>query len=142
VIHILVSFAKHGAPSDKVHDWTGRWWSLWGAVDLVPMGETVMIAVPSLPNTFAEAGEVSVSDKDNGRFTAAAGTARYGENVQRIRRADGTVSEVWFGGTRFVPEAEAAAELEKRCGSQRRYCHRRRARIGHERGTVVIERNQ
>src|SRR5271167_281064 len=50
VIHILACFAKHGAPSDKVREWTGRWWSLWGAVDLVPMGETVVVATPSLPN--------------------------------------------------------------------------------------------
>ena len=52
-----------------------------------------------------------------GHFTAAAGTARYGESVRRVRRADGTVGEVWFGGTRLVPEADAAAELETRYGS-------------------------
>src|SRR5271156_5483334 len=117
VIHILACFAKHGAPSDKVREWTGRWWSLWGAVDLVPMGETVVVATPSLPNPFTEASEISVSDKDNGRFTAAAGTARYGESVRLIRKADGTVGEAWFGGTCFVPEAEAAAELKARYDS-------------------------
>jgi CubicO group peptidase (beta-lactamase class C family) len=117
VIHILACFAKHGVPSDKVRDWTGRWWSLWGAADLVPMGEKVMVATPSSPNPFTEASEISVSDKDIGRFTAAAGTARYGESVRRLRRADGTVGEVWFGGTRFLPEAEAAAELEARYDS-------------------------
>jgi len=114
VIHMLASFAKHGAPTDKVREWTGRWWSLWGAVDLVPMGDKVMVAVPSLPNPFTEASEISISDEDNGHFIAAAGTARYGESVRRVRRADGTVGEVWFGGTRFVPEAEAAAELNSR----------------------------
>jgi D-alanyl-D-alanine carboxypeptidase len=117
IVHILATFAKYGAPNSEVRDWTGRWWTLWGAVDLVPMGETVMAAVPSLPNPFTEASEISVSDKDNGRFTAAAGTARYGENVRRVRRPDGTVGEVWFGGTRLVPEAEAAAELKARYGS-------------------------
>ena len=117
VIHILACFAKHGAPSDKVRDWTGRWWSLWGAVDLVPMGETVVVATPSLPNPFTEASEISVSDKDNGRFTAAAGTARYGESVRLIRKADGAVGEVWFSGTCLVPEAEAAAELKARYDS-------------------------
>src|SRR5271169_5835620 len=30
-------------------------------------------------------------------------------SVRRVRRADGTAGEVWFGGTRLVPEAEAAA---------------------------------
>jgi hypothetical protein len=33
-----------------------------------------------------------------------------------VRRPDGTVGEVWFGGTRLVPEAEAAAELKARYG--------------------------
>ena len=76
-----------------------------------------MVAVPSLPNPFTEASEISVSDKDFGCFTAATGLARYGESVRRIRRADGTVGEIWFGGTRFVPEAEAAAELKARYDS-------------------------
>jgi hypothetical protein len=80
------------------------------------MGETVMAAVPSLPNPFAEASEISVSEKDIGCFTAATGLARYGESVRRVRKADGTVGEVWFGGTRLVPEAEAAAELKARYG--------------------------
>src|SRR5262245_48682337 len=47
VIHILASFAKGGAPEPEVRDWVRRWWSLWGPVDLVPMGEKVMVAVPS-----------------------------------------------------------------------------------------------
>jgi hypothetical protein len=78
------------------------------------MGDKIIVAVPSLPNSFTEASEISVSDKDTGHFTAAAGTARYGESVRRVRRPDGTISEVWFGGTRLLPEAEAAAELESR----------------------------
>src|SRR6516164_5537692 len=39
MIHILTTFAKKGVPAKDVRDWTGRWWTLWGAVDLVPMGE-------------------------------------------------------------------------------------------------------
>jgi CubicO group peptidase (beta-lactamase class C family) len=117
VIRILATFARHGAPTDKVRDWTGRWWNLWGAVDLVPMGERVVVAAPSQPDPFLEASEISVSDKDTGDFTAATGTARYGESVRRVRKPDGTVGEVWFGGTRLVPEAEAAAELDTRYGS-------------------------
>ena len=116
VIHILAMFARHGAPKNEVRDWSRRWWTLWGAVDLVPMGDKIIVAVPSLPNSFTEASEISVSDKDTGHFTAAAGTARYGESVRRVRRPDGTISEVWFGGTRLLPEAEAAAELESRYG--------------------------
>jgi CubicO group peptidase (beta-lactamase class C family) len=114
VLHILATFAKHGAPTSNVRDWTGRWWTLWGAADMVPIGDKVVVATPSLPNPFTEASEIAVSDEDNGRFIAAAGTARHGETVRRVRRPDGAVGEVWFGGTRLVPEAEAAAQLEAR----------------------------
>lgn len=117
VLHILATFAKHGAPTDKVRDWTGRWWTLWGAADLVPIGDKVFVAPPSLPNPFTEASEIAVSDKDNGHFAAAPGTARHGESVRRVRRPDGQVGEIWFGGTRLVPEPEAAAELKLRYGS-------------------------
>jgi CubicO group peptidase (beta-lactamase class C family) len=117
VIHILASFAKYGAPTDKVRDWTGRWWNLWGAVDLVPMGEKAMVAVPSLPNPFMDASEISVHGEDTGRVSLAPGQGRHGESVRRLRGPDGRVREVLLGGVRLLPEAEAAAELDKRYGS-------------------------
>src|SRR5271165_1016551 len=115
-IHILACFAKHGAPTSEVRDWTGCWWSLWGAVDLVPMGEKVMVAVPSLPNPFTDASEISVSGRDCGHVSLAAGSARHGEDVRRVRARDGKVDEVWLGGVRCLPEAEFAAELEEHYG--------------------------
>jgi hypothetical protein len=113
-IHILATFAKHGAPNSQVRDWTGRWWSLWAAVDLVPMGGKVIAAVPSLPNPFTDASEISVSGKDCGRLSLANGLARHGEEVVRVRGRDGKVQEVRLGGMRLLPEAEIAAELEQR----------------------------
>jgi CubicO group peptidase (beta-lactamase class C family) len=114
MIHILATFAKKGAPAEEARDWIGRWWTLWGAVDLVPMGEKVMVAVPSLPNPFIDSGEISISDEDRGRFSLANGFARHGEDIRRIRGHNGKVNQLWFGGTRFLPEAEFAAELEQR----------------------------
>jgi CubicO group peptidase (beta-lactamase class C family) len=116
IVHILATFAKTGAPTSEVRDWTGRWWSLWGAVDLVPMGGKVMVATPSLPNPFTDAGEISVSDADRGRVSLAAGSARHGEDVWRVRGPGDTVDEVWLGGVRTLPEAEFAAGLEQRYG--------------------------
>jgi CubicO group peptidase (beta-lactamase class C family) len=115
-IDILVSFAKHGPPTSEVRDWTGRWWTLWAAVDLVPMGEKVMVAAPSLPSPFTDATEISVSGADCGRISLASGLARHGEDVLRIRGRDGKVEEVRLGGMRLLPEAEVAAELETRYG--------------------------
>jgi CubicO group peptidase (beta-lactamase class C family) len=115
-INILMRFAKHGAPTSEVRDWAGRWWSPWGAVDLVPMGGKVMIAAPSLPNPFMDASEISVTGADRGRISLASGTARYGEDVRRVRGRTGKVDQVWLGGTRFLPEAEFVAELQQRYG--------------------------
>jgi CubicO group peptidase (beta-lactamase class C family) len=115
-IHILASFAKHGAPTNQVRDWTGRWWTRWVAVDLVPMGGKVMVATPSLPNPLTDASEISVSGADRGRISLAAGSAHHGEDVRRIRGRDGKVDEVWLGGMRFQPEAVVAAELDEHYG--------------------------
>jgi CubicO group peptidase (beta-lactamase class C family) len=117
VIHILSAFAMHGAPNEKVRDWTGRWWTLWGAVDLVPMGEKVFVADPALDNPFMETSEISIDGDDRGRFSPAPGLARHGEGVRRIRDDNGMVKEVWLGGARMLPEAEAAIELEQRYGA-------------------------
>jgi len=116
VVHILATFAKQGAPSNEVRGWTGRWWRLLGAIDLVPMGKKVVIAAPSLPNPFTDASEISITGEDRGRITLANGMARYGEEVRRIRKGNGKVAEVWIGDARFLPEREAAAELEQRYG--------------------------
>jgi CubicO group peptidase (beta-lactamase class C family) len=115
-VNILATFAKCGAPAGEVRDWTGRWWSSWVAMDLVPMGGKVMVAAPSLPNPFTDASEISVSGADCGRISLAAGSARHGEDVRRIRGRDGRVDEVWLGGMRFLREAAVAAELEQRYG--------------------------
>jgi CubicO group peptidase (beta-lactamase class C family) len=115
-INILACFSKHGAPTGKVRDWTGRWWSPWGAVDLVPMGGKVMVAAPSLPNPFTDASEISVTDADRGRISFAPGFARHGEEVRRIRGSNGEVAEVWLGGVRLLMEAKFSAELAQRYG--------------------------
>jgi CubicO group peptidase (beta-lactamase class C family) len=113
-IDLLAKFAKYGPPAREVRDWVGRWWSLWAPIDLVPMGEKVMVATPSLPNPFTDATEISVTGKDRGRVTLASGLGRHGEDVIRLRARDGTVEEVRLGGMRLLPETEVAAELEQR----------------------------
>jgi CubicO group peptidase (beta-lactamase class C family) len=115
-VHILASFAKHGPSANQVRDWTGRWWALLGAIDLLPMGRKVITAVPSLPNPFTDASEISITGEDRGRVTLANGLARHGEAVRRIREGNGEVAEVWIGDTRFLPEPRFVAELEKRYG--------------------------
>ena len=114
VCQILAIFATHGAPTPRVRDWTGRWWSLWGAVDLVPMGRRVLVANLDLPAPFTDASELSVTGEDRGRIELANGTGSHGEGVRRVRGPDGKVAEVWLGGGRLLLESEVVTEIVDR----------------------------
>ncbi len=115
---ILQAFASHGAPSRKTRDWTGRWWTLWGAVDLVPFGQQVMVANPVLINPFLDASRIEVTGRDAGRITQATGYASHGEAVRRVRTKSG-VSEIWLAGARIRPERVVRAEMERKYPKRR-----------------------
>lgn len=113
-LHIMNAFAVNGAPEPAVADWTGRWWSHWGAFDLVPMGDKVVAAVPATLTPLADASEISVADRLLGRIAVANGYGSCGEAVRRMTDADGEIKSIWFGGIELAREADLAVELEQR----------------------------
>jgi CubicO group peptidase (beta-lactamase class C family) len=116
-INVLRTFARHGPPSRRVGDWTGRWWSAWGALDLVPMGNKVLAGAPFMGNhPFLDASEIEVTGRDQGRIVLAGGYGSHGEAVRRMRNEAGKVGEIWFASGRFVARRQAAAELSRRYG--------------------------
>ena len=115
---ILRRFALEGAPARGVADWTGRWWSGWRCVDLVPMGDTVLVAHPELANPFEDAAEISVAGRDRGRLALANGFDSHGEAAHRLRNARGHVSAIRLGGGEYQREARLAADMEKRYGKR------------------------
>lgn len=120
-LHILQAFAKHGAPSKRTAGWSGRYWSLWGPFDFVPVDGKVLVANPNLPNPMMDASQVVPDARrrngvDSGQITLAGGFANHGETARIERDARGRVVEAWVGGTRLVSEAKAAQELAKRYG--------------------------
>src|SRR6266566_3058747 len=119
-IHVIAAFARRGAPDARVRDWTGRWWGRWDALDLVPMGNRVLVAAPALLNPVADASELAISGADHGHIALATGLANHGEAVRRRRKANGTIEEIWLGGNRLLPETAAIAELETRYAQQSR----------------------
>jgi CubicO group peptidase (beta-lactamase class C family) len=123
-IYILRGFAERGAPSRRVRDWTGRWWSQWGAFDLVPSGNRVVIANPHAINPFMDASEIEVTGRDAGKIALAAGYGSHGEGVRRTRNKAGTVTDLWLAGSNLKPEKILGAEIE------RRYAPRKRRPIG------------
>jgi CubicO group peptidase (beta-lactamase class C family) len=114
IVHTLRAFRKHGAPDRKLASWSGRWWSLWGAFDLVPMGGKVLVATPSLFNPFLDASEITITAKDKGKITLAPGGGSFGQSVRRTRDKEGEVAELWLAGSRLLPEAEVAREMRER----------------------------
>jgi CubicO group peptidase (beta-lactamase class C family) len=113
-MHILRAFKARGAPKRRVRDWTGRWWGLWGAIDLVPMGNLVIVTNPHAVNPLMDATEIEVTGRDTGRISLAAGYASHGQAVRRTRNKAGTVTDIWLAGSNLKPEKTLAAEIERR----------------------------
>ena len=118
VLHILRTHALRGAPSRKEAAWAGRWWSLWGAVDLVPVNGRVLVANPALLNPLQDASEVEVAGRrdgaSHGRIVLAGGYMSHGEPARVVFDARGKPSQFWLGGTCYLPEAKIAKELLQR----------------------------
>jgi CubicO group peptidase (beta-lactamase class C family) len=119
-MQILSTFKSRGAPDRRLRDWTGRWWTIWGAVDLVPMGNRVMVANPHFNNPFMDAAEIEVTSRDTGTVASAAGYGSHGEPVRRSRNKRGKVSDIWLGGMNVKPEQVVAREIERKYPPRRR----------------------
>ncbi len=141
-VQILRRFAREGAPSRKVSGWTGRWWSVWGAFDLLPVGDKVLVAQPALLNPVLDASEIAVSNAATGRIALAGGFANHGEPVRRVRDGRGKVSELWLAGAKLVSEAKLAKEMAGRYGGAGRSTDRlprsQRGAASESRGTMSL----
>lgn len=113
-MRILQAFARNGAPSHKVSGWTGRWWTFWNPIDLVPMGDKVIVARPDDFNPFLDANELAVQNRDKGWIKLAGGFENHGEPVRLIRNSRGAIVEFWLGGVKFLPEAKVVKEMSAR----------------------------
>ena len=117
VIKILRTFADRGEPSEAVADWSGRWWSLYGAIDLVPAGQRVLACDPSIVPPLTEVTEISLDSVDQGQVVSAPATERLGERVSRKRDSAGMVSQIQIGGARLLSEAAIESVLRARFNS-------------------------
>jgi CubicO group peptidase (beta-lactamase class C family) len=112
-VQILRTFADRGAPSRRLAPWTGRWWTLWNPIDLVPAGARVLVARPDFLNPFLDASEIEVHGRDRGRIALAGGYASHGEPARLFRNRRGAITEVRLGGTHFRRERSVARELSR-----------------------------
>ena len=110
VIAILRGYSEGGAPTAATAKWSGRWWTLFGASDLVPMQDKVLVTMPSLLNPMMDATELGDVSETRARIVKAGGFMSYGEPASLKSGASGAVEELWLGGTKLLPEAAVAAE--------------------------------
>jgi D-alanyl-D-alanine carboxypeptidase len=111
-LHVLQAFEKHGAPSRRTARWSGRFWNLWGAFDLLPMaGSRVLLANPGLANPVLDASQIEVTGTDRGHVALGGGFANHGEPVRIERDARGRIRRLWHGGAPLATEAAAAKAL-------------------------------
>jgi CubicO group peptidase (beta-lactamase class C family) len=113
-IGIAQAFARHGAPTARTRPWSGRWWSLWGCADLVPVKDKVLVAAPGLLHPFTDAAEIAVTGKDKGVIRQANGYFAPGETAALERDGKGRVRTVRLAGNRLLGERRWAAEMKRR----------------------------
>ena len=106
IIAIMHQFSIRGAPTSKIAAWSGRWWTIWGAVDLVPMGEKVLLADPSAAKPFVDATELEISSPTEGRIALANGFGSHGERAALRLGADGKAERLFLGGTELMRDAK------------------------------------
>jgi hypothetical protein len=87
---------------------------MFGAVDLVPIGNRVLAATPQLLNPFMDAAEIEVIGRDAGQIVLASGFHSHGQAVRRVRNARGAVNDIWLAGNNLKRENALAAEFERR----------------------------
>ncbi len=104
VVHILNRFAGAGRASEAVSGWEGRWWNVWGAVDLVPLGDVVVLASPDDASPFTDADEIEPLSPTQGRIRRSSGYRNYGEAVERTISKDGQAETLRVAGDEFLPE--------------------------------------
>ena len=112
-LQVLQTFHKHGAPTAATRAWGGRFWSVWGPTDLVPMRDRVFAVPPVLALPFTDATELTPCGKDRALMSQANGYASFGEEARLVRGTKGDIKELWLGGSRNVSEALAARTLRR-----------------------------
>lgn len=104
IVSIMDRFSKQGAPTARVADWASRWWSLWTAIDLVPMGDKVMVANPTGLKPFLDEAELEITGPAEGRIVLANGFGSHGEPVTRSFDASGKADRLFLGGSDWTAD--------------------------------------
>jgi D-alanyl-D-alanine carboxypeptidase len=109
IVQILKTMHDLGTLGLESRDWRARWWSIWGAMDLVPGREKVLSALPAENNPFFHASEIQVT----GKVIKSQADGWFGETCQLVRGPTG-IQQVRIGGVLLVREGALVAEVSGR----------------------------
>ena len=110
-----VQIAAFTKPGRKQAAWNGRWWSMWGASDLVAMGQVVCQVAPAMSVPFdAATTEFRISGKDSGVIAKTSAYNSPGQAVRLVRDRKGNPAALWVGGTQLLPKEAMLAEVSQR----------------------------
>jgi len=119
-LQILAAHARHGAPSRRTERWRGRWWTPWGAIDLVPTRARVFVANPALGDPFLDATQLlparaaRAGSTLHARIVESSGFGSLGEPVRLVHDARGRPRGLWLAGAELRPEPAVVRELVAR----------------------------
>jgi len=94
------------AKTAKLDRFTGRFFSLWGAIDICRLGDQLCAIDPEMLDPTADVTELDVVDETTLRIAKASGYSSPGERVAFDFDSKGRVSRVQFAGSRFLPWEE------------------------------------
>jgi CubicO group peptidase (beta-lactamase class C family) len=114
ILGILQRFHNQPLPPQRNLDWSGRWWHVFGTIDLVAIGERVVLASPDLVDPLLKAPECEVVGPDEARIVEAGAFHRYGETVKLIRGESGCVAAVQIAEGKWLSERDLRRELIER----------------------------
>ena len=113
VLHILRRYAKAGPPTALAAGWEGRWWNPWGALDLVPLGNRVLLASPDSLTPLADVCEITASTKEKATITVADGFGSFGEQVSLVFGKGGMPVRLSLAGEEYLPETLSVAHAKR-----------------------------
>jgi D-alanyl-D-alanine carboxypeptidase len=118
IANIIQTFHDKGPPDARLTDWSGRWWTMWGVTDIVPMGDRLYGVVPGMFPPFDEGtSELAVTGQDVGTILKASAFGSPGEPVRRVRNKEGRIVELWIGGVRLLEKEAVITEMKRLYGA-------------------------
>jgi D-alanyl-D-alanine carboxypeptidase len=106
IVAILDEFRKRAASEKPREEWCGRWHSILGTIDLVPIGERILINRPANSVPFEDASEIARESKNAGRVIKAPGFLHFGEPVVYHAPTGLAPERLTIGGHSFLREPD------------------------------------